>query len=71
MAHGIGRKKKWAQKASERMEKKGTKGELTKKASSAGYDSPLAYARHVMAAPEGKFSGETRKQSNFTRNLNR
>lgn len=65
------KKVKWAQKAARRMKEKGTEGKFTEKAHSAGYDSPLAYAHHVMSAPEGKFSGETRKEANFARNVNK
>ena len=65
------KKTKWAQKAARRMKEKGTEGKLTKKAHSAGYDSPLEYARHVMAAPEGQYSGDTRKEANFARNINK
>lgn len=65
------KRKKWAQAANERMEEKGTKGKFTEKAHAAGYSSPLEYAQHVMAAPEGKFSGETRKEANFARNVNK
>jgi len=71
MTRGLGRKKKWAQKAAEDIKKKGTEGKLTEKANAAGYDSALEYARHVMSAPKGKYSGETRKESNFARNLNK
>jgi hypothetical protein len=72
MAKGLGRKKpkKWAQKASEKMEEKGTVGSFTKIAHSAGYDSPLEYARHVMAAPE-KFDPSTVKKANFAKNINK
>ncbi len=69
MAVGVASKKKWAQKASKRMEEKGTKGSFTKMASRAGYDSPLEYARHVMAAPE-KYSPEKVKKANFAKNIN-
>ena len=61
---------KWMQKASEKMKEKGTVGSFTKQAHSAGYDSPSAYASHVLAAPEGKFSGKTRRRANFARNAN-
>lgn len=71
MALGIGHKKKWAQKATAKMEEKGTVGSFTKTAHSAGYGSPLAYARHVMAAPEGEFSGTTRKRAGFAKNMNK
>ena len=65
------RSKKWMQKASEGMKKKGTVGAFTKQAHSAGYDSPSEYATHVIAAPEGEFSGTTRKRANFAKNANR
>ena len=62
---------KWMQKANREMKKKGTEGSFTKQAHSAGYDSPLAYAQHVMNAPEGEFSGQTRKRANFAKNANK
>lgn len=65
------KKVKWAQKAARRMKEKGTEGSFTKQAHSAGYDSPLQYAQHVMSAPEGEFSGTTRKRANFARNVNK
>ena len=65
------KKVKWAQKAARRMEKKGTEGSLTKAANSAGYDSALAYAHHIMAAPEGEYSGKMRKKANFAANINK
>lgn len=71
MAKGIGRKKKWAQKAAESIKERGTEGVFTEKAHSAGYSSPLEYARHVMAAPEGKYDPSTRKQANYARNVNK
>ena len=63
--------KKWAQKASEKMEQKGTVGTFTKQSHAAGYSSPLEYARHVMAAPEGEFSPTTRKRAGFAKNINK
>jgi len=62
--------KKWAQKASEKMKKKGTEGSFTKLAHEAGYDSPLEYAKHVMAAPDN-FSSSTVKKANFAKNINK
>jgi len=61
---------KWAQKASKKMEKKGTVGSFTKIASSAGYDSPLEYAKHVMANPSSH-SPSTVKKANFAKNINK
>ena len=70
MATGMGRKKKWAQKASEKMEKKGTVGSFTTIAHKAGYDSPLEYAKHVMAAPSAH-SKSTVAKANFAKNINK
>ena len=70
MALGMG-KKKWAQKATKKMEAKGTEGLFTQKAHSAGYNSPLEYARHVMAAPSGKYDTKTRKEAGFAKNINK
>ena len=70
MAVGMGRKK-WAQKATKKMEEKGTEGLFTKKAHAAGYSSPLEYARHVMAAPSGEYDTKTRKEAGFAKNLNK
>lgn len=63
-------KKKWAQKAEKRMEEKGTKGSLTKAAHAAGYDSPLAYARHIKSNKD-EYSPKMRKKANFATNINR
>lgn len=63
-------RKKWAQAASERMEKKGTKGSLTEAAHKAGYASALPYARHI-EANKGKYSGKMRKKANFAVNINK
>ena len=71
MSTGMGRKKKWLQPAAKKMKKEGTEGLFTKKAHAAGYSSPLEYARHVMAAPEGKYPGDTRQEANFARNANK
>jgi hypothetical protein len=62
---------KWAQKATKDMEEKGTVGTFTKQAHSAGYSSPLEYARHVMAAPKGEYTPETRKRAGFAKNINK
>jgi hypothetical protein len=70
MATGLGRKKKWAQAASKKMKEKGTEGSFTKIAQSAGYSSPLEYARHVMAAPD-EHSPSTVKKANFAKNVNK
>jgi hypothetical protein len=61
---------KWAQKASKRMEEKGTKGSFTKWAHSHGYNSPLAAARHVMSRKD-KYSPSIVKEANFARNINK
>lgn len=42
-------------------------GKFTAKAKRAGMG-VQAYAKKVLAAPEGRFSPETRKQANFARN---
>lgn len=63
-------RKKWAQKANKRMEEKGTKGSLTRAAHKAGYDSPLAYARHIKSH-KGQYSGAMRKKANFAANINK
>ena len=70
MSIGLG-KKKWAQKATKKMEDKGTVGLFTSKAHAAGYSSPLEYAHHVMAAPEGKYPGTLRKEAGFAKNMNK
>jgi hypothetical protein len=62
--------KKWAQKASERMERKGTKGSLTRAAHKAGYKSALAYAHHIQSSP-GDYSGKMRKKAGFAVNINK
>jgi len=69
---GIGRKrpKKWAQKATKRMEEKGTVGSLTRIADKAGASSPLSYAKKVMAAPEN-YSSAVVKKANFAKNINK
>ena len=61
---------KWAQKATERMEEKGTKGSLTKDAHRAGYGSAMAYAHHIKSDP-GDFSGKMRKKAGFAVNINK
>lgn len=60
-------KKRWMQKASDRMQRKGTEGAFSRKAKAAGM-STAAYARKVLAAPKGRYSAETRKQANFALN---
>lgn len=60
---------KWAQKANERMEKKGTKGSLTQAAHKAGYSSPMAYAKHIKSHKD-EYSGKMRKKANFAVNIN-
>lgn len=61
---------KWAQKANKRMEKKGTKGSLTRIAHEHGYSSPLKFARHVEANPDD-YSPKTEKKSRFAANINK
>jgi hypothetical protein len=61
---------KWAQKANKRMERKGTKGSLTLAARKSGYDSPLAYARHIKSHKD-EYSGKMRKKANFAVNINK
>lgn len=58
-------KDKWAQKASERMEKKGTKGSLTRIAKKHG-ESPMAFARSKYNAP-----GKVGKKARFAVNINK
>lgn len=64
------KKVRWVQKAARKMKEKGTEGSLTKAAHSAGYDSALEYAHHIMAAPEGEYSGKLRKKASFAANIN-
>lgn len=61
---------KWAQKAEERMEKKGTKGSLTRAAHKAGYSSALGYAKHIKADKDD-FSPKMRKKANFAVSINK
>lgn len=63
-------KKKWAQKAETRMERKGTKGSLTRAAHAAGYKSALPYARHIESHPS-RYSGKMRKKAAFAVNINK
>lgn len=65
------KKVKWAQKAARRMKEKGTEGSLTKAAHAAGHDSALEYAHHILAAPEGEYSGKMRRKANFAANINK
>lgn len=60
---------KWAQKATKKMEQKGTKGSLTKAAHGAGYDSPLSYAHHIMSSK--KASPKMKAKANFAVNINK
>ncbi len=55
---------KWIQKADKEMEKKGTKGEFTRKAKAAGYDNVQEYARHVLANKDD-YDEKTVKQAQF------
>ena len=57
--------KAWLKHASDRMEKKGTKGEFSAKAKAAGMTT-LAYANKVLA--DDKASPKLRKQANFAKN---
>ena len=47
--------------------KKSREGSFTAKAKRAGMG-VQAFARKVLAAPEGRYSASTRKQANFARN---
>lgn len=60
---------KWIQRATNKMEKKGTKGSLTRAAHRAGYDSATEYAHHIEANKED-FSPKMRKKANFAVNVN-
>lgn len=62
--------KRWAQKATERMKRKGTEGSLTRIAHSHGYSSPLKFARHVEANPSD-YSSKTEKKARFAANINK
>jgi hypothetical protein len=57
--------KAWLKHASDRMEKKGTKGEFSAKAKAAGM-STLEYANKVLS--DDKASPELKKQANFAKN---
>jgi len=57
---------KWIQKATARMEKKGTKGSFSAAASRAGMDT-RAYARKVLNDPNA--SPAMKKKANFARNV--
>jgi len=63
-----GAAKKWLQKADKSMEKRGTKGEFTRKAKAAGYDNVQEYAKHVLANKKD-FDEETIKQAQFALNM--
>jgi hypothetical protein len=58
---------KWMQKATEKMEKKGTKGSLTKAAHRAGF-SPMEYAHHLKASPNA--STKMKRKAQFALNAN-
>ncbi len=60
--------KNWLQKADKEMERKGTKGEFTRKAKAAGYDHVQEYARHVLANKDD-YDEETCKQAQFAANM--
>jgi len=62
----MAKKKKWLQKASKKISKKGTKGAFAAKAKRAG-KSTLAYANYVLSH-KGQFSATTIKQANFAKN---
>ena len=66
--YGAG-KRKWAQKAEARMEKKGTKGSLTRAAHKAGYSSALGYAHHIESTPGA--STKMKRKANFAININK
>ena len=59
---------KWLQKADKSMEKRGTKGEFTRKAKAAGYDNVQEYAKHVLANKKD-FDEETIRQAQFAANM--
>jgi len=61
-------KKNWLQRADKEMERKGTKGEFTRKAKAAGYDNVQEYARHVLAN-KGDYDKETIRQAQFAANM--
>ena len=56
---------KWMQKATKRMERKGTEGEFSEKAKRAGM-STLEYANKVLSNPNAP--ADLKKQANFARN---
>jgi SOS-response transcriptional repressor LexA len=61
---------KWIQKATKRMEEKGTKGSFTRWAHAHGFDSPKAAASHVMAHKD-KYSSSIVKKANFAKNVSK
>ena len=60
----------WIQEAAAKMKKKGTVGAFTKQAHSAGYESPMSYARHVLAN-KGRYSTQTIRRAAFALNANK
>ena len=60
----------WIQEAVDRMKAKGTVGSFTEQAKRAGYDSALAYAKHIKKNPEG-VSDTTKKRAQFVLNTNK
>jgi hypothetical protein len=59
---------KWIQKASRKMEAKGTKGSFTKWAHAHGFKDSKSASRHVMAHKD-KYSPAIIKKANFARNV--
>ena len=55
-------------KADKEMERKGTKGEFTRKAKAAGYDNVQEYARHVIANKDD-YDEKTCDQAYFALNM--
>ena len=59
----------WIQNAVDRMKAKGTVGSFTEQAKRAGFDSALAYAKHIKKNP-GNVSDTTKKRAQFVLNTN-
>lgn len=59
----------FGQKVSKEIKRKGTEGVFTQKAHSAGYSSPIKYARHVMAHTED-YPAKTVHEAAFAKNIN-
>lgn len=60
---------KFGQKVRKEMKEKGTEGAFTEQAHRAGYDSPIKYARHVMANTED-YPAKTVHRAAFAKNIN-